>query len=267
MDEKIRIFSVYRITNLVNNKIYIGKTGQNPPIKRWYEHTYKSRNVKNHNRPLYASMAKRGIDKFTFEIIAEANSFENISIMEVDCIKQYDSKNKKNGYNLTDGGEGGELIGYKHSEQTKLNMSIAQQNRILSEETLERLKIAGRKGKGRKHSADAKKRISVKNKAWRKNNKFEHSEETKIKMSKANTGSNNPFYGKKHTEESLEKQKLIHRKNAKRKLSENDIVNIKLLKSNGLIYKEIANIFNCSIDTICDAINGTGNYSNYEDRK
>ena len=59
--------SLYKITNKVNNKMYIGITFQNPPIKRWNGHKSKARN--GGRLPLYESIRKYGEDNFEFEVI------------------------------------------------------------------------------------------------------------------------------------------------------------------------------------------------------
>ena len=58
--------------------------------------------------------------------------------------------------------------------------------------------------KGHKHSEESKKKIAAQ-KGWKQ------SELAKDKISKANMGKSNPFYGKKHSEETLEKMKNSHK--------------------------------------------------------
>ena len=94
---------IYRITNTVNDKVYIGKTSHTLG-KRWKEH-YRNKN--KYNYPLYFAMRKYGFDKFMIEIIEYVD--DNIlNQREIYWIKMYDSF--KTGYNCTLGGEGNMLI-------------------------------------------------------------------------------------------------------------------------------------------------------------
>ena len=55
---------IYKITNKLNNKIYIGKTEHINPEERWREHIgdiYKESNI---DRPLYRAMKKIWSSKF-----------------------------------------------------------------------------------------------------------------------------------------------------------------------------------------------------------
>ena len=65
MSEKI--CGIYKITNKVNGKVYIG---QSRDIKRrWYEHRKVKGDYDRHSYPLYSAIEKYGIDNFEFEII------------------------------------------------------------------------------------------------------------------------------------------------------------------------------------------------------
>ncbi len=89
---------IYKITNTVNGKCYIG---QSRDIEaRWKKHlsVYKS----SPDWELYRAFKKYGISKFTFEIIEECQINE-LNEREIYWIAQYDSFN--NGYNMTLGGE------------------------------------------------------------------------------------------------------------------------------------------------------------------
>lgn len=92
---------IYKITNKINNKVYIGKTEEDPAI-RWQQHIYNmSLGIKYH---LYNAMRKYGLENFTFEILESNLSGDLLSNKEIEYIKIYDSL--KNGYNMTIGGEG-----------------------------------------------------------------------------------------------------------------------------------------------------------------
>lgn len=64
---------IYKITNLVNGKIYIGSShnGYRGFEKRWKDHIKNSKyeNGYSYNYPLYKAMRKYGVENFTYEII------------------------------------------------------------------------------------------------------------------------------------------------------------------------------------------------------
>ena len=97
---------IYKITNRLNNKIYIGLTTQSLE-KRWVSH--KAEGKRGNKKPLYVEMRKYGIKNFTIEEIDHATSLEELGELERKYIKQFDSTNRNKGYNLTYGGEHNEL--------------------------------------------------------------------------------------------------------------------------------------------------------------
>lgn len=98
---------IYKITNLVNQSIYIGQT-VNTIAHRWRDHldTYSNSNSKSHYYILYKAMRKYGIQNFE---ITEVEQCDNnlLNEREYYWIKQFDSYYLHNhGYNMTWGGEG-----------------------------------------------------------------------------------------------------------------------------------------------------------------
>ena len=67
MENKEVYGRIYKITNKVNGKVYIGQTTQYPPEKRFNEHKCKAKNGSKDY--IYRSMREHGIENFTFEII------------------------------------------------------------------------------------------------------------------------------------------------------------------------------------------------------
>ena len=93
---------IYKITNLKNNKCYIGKTLKSIE-KRWEEHCHDYLRRNEEKRPLYSAMKKYGTKNFKVEEIEQCN--ENIvNEREKYWIEYYDSFKK--GYNATLGGDG-----------------------------------------------------------------------------------------------------------------------------------------------------------------
>ena len=91
---------IYKITNDINNKIYIGKTEYSIK-KRFKEHCRDAFRERNEKRPLYDAIKKYGIEHFSIEQIEETDIPEE---REQYWIEQYGSF--KNGYNATLGGDG-----------------------------------------------------------------------------------------------------------------------------------------------------------------
>lgn len=96
------MFSLYKITNKLNQKYYIGQSLY--PEKRWKQH----QNYAKRNHPemyIHRAMAKYGIENFTFEVIAGCKLQEDANEAETIIINQFDSRNPEKGYNIKPGGE------------------------------------------------------------------------------------------------------------------------------------------------------------------
>ena len=98
------MIGIYKIQNLINQKVYIGQS-KNISM-RWRNHRYnaKSNDESINQYPLYRAINKYGIENFLFEILEEC-SIEDLDIREKYWIKEYNSI-VPNGYNQTEGGEG-----------------------------------------------------------------------------------------------------------------------------------------------------------------
>lgn len=80
---------IYKITNNVNNKVYIGQTIQSDAKMRWYSHCDYAR--KGKKSYLYDSMRKHGIDQFHWEIIDQATTLEELNTKEQHWLEHYRS--------------------------------------------------------------------------------------------------------------------------------------------------------------------------------
>jgi hypothetical protein len=92
---------IYKIENLINHKIYIGKTELINPEERWREHVREAGREGRKHRAIYAAMRKYGIENFSFEVLEETQCPNE---REQDYIQEYNSYH--NGYNETLGGDG-----------------------------------------------------------------------------------------------------------------------------------------------------------------
>lgn len=96
---------IYKITNLINQKIYIGLTTCTLK-ERWQNHKGC---VKSDPRHLYRSMRKYGIENFKIEIVEETDSLEKLAQLEDYYINLYNSRDPNIGYNLSAGGQTNQL--------------------------------------------------------------------------------------------------------------------------------------------------------------
>lgn len=105
---------IYKITNTVNGKVYIGKTEQEPK-SRWSDHYKNSLHPEKNPYPLYLAMNKYKRENFIFEVIETVTEDMGVTLNdeEIRFIAEYHSyihDPKCNGYNATIGGDGGSLI-------------------------------------------------------------------------------------------------------------------------------------------------------------
>lgn len=78
---------IYRITNTINGKVYIGQTIQKNPKMRWYDHlSHARRGTKSH---LYDSIRKYGVEAFTWEVIDQATSIDELNNKEEKWVDHY----------------------------------------------------------------------------------------------------------------------------------------------------------------------------------
>jgi group I intron endonuclease len=181
---------IYTITNLQNNKIYVGST-LSKFNKRFNQHKHLLRNNKHPNIYLQNSWNKYGESCFRFEIL-DFELPENCLEIENYWMNLLNTKNLKFGYNILSPTKN--RFGLKHTEESKIKMRLAQlgekshrYGKPLSKEHVESLK---KFHTGRKHSEETKSKISINRKG-------------------KNLKEDNPFYGKKHSKETLEKLKNI----------------------------------------------------------
>ena len=114
---KQRFGCIYRLTNLVTKKTYIGKTVNFKRRMRQHKHS-----MKKGKAYLSRSIRKHGWDNFKKEIIIDDVPEEDLSNLEISYI-EVENTMRPNGYNLSLGGEG--LSGYKASKETREKLSQA----------------------------------------------------------------------------------------------------------------------------------------------
>jgi len=115
------IYSVYKVINTINNKIYIGFDSNWPNRKR----IHKSNSVKL-NYHFYRAIRKHGWDNFQWELLYQSKEKNHCKdIMEPYFIEMYDSFNS--GYNKTKGGEGVFGLHRVQSLEEKQKRSLSMQ--------------------------------------------------------------------------------------------------------------------------------------------
>lgn len=180
---------IYLTTNLINQKIYIGKC-----CKNWNNSlTYLGSGVY-----LNCAIKCYGKENFKKELICYCKDKHELNKMEIFFIDYYDSTNPLIGYNLTNGGDGGDLYFWiKENDQKRYKemmekLSKRTKNRKQSLEHIEKRII---KNTGKKRTKEQRKIMSI-----AQLNKPPMTEETKNKIGLKNTG-------KKRTEETKEKMR------------------------------------------------------------
>lgn len=108
----VLIYKIYKITNLINGKIYVGQTMRSIE-ERFKEHCCTDSAIGN-------AIRKYGKGNFKLELIAECETNEAANELEMYWIKELNCK-APNGYNLTDGGE--RRSGFKHTDEEKAKIA------------------------------------------------------------------------------------------------------------------------------------------------
>jgi group I intron endonuclease len=112
---------IYKYTNKINGKVYIGQTVQTM-ARRHNDHLQDARK-KRHSMPFHNAIRKYGIKSFDKEILFTAFDNESLSESEAYFIQLYKSQNKLLGYNIKNGGGNG-----KHAAETVDKIKTASFN-------------------------------------------------------------------------------------------------------------------------------------------
>jgi group I intron endonuclease len=128
--------NVYKITNTLNGKLYIGYTSSSIE-NRWSRHKYDAERCTNVYRKFYNAIKKYDEDVWLIELLCVTKTIQEAKEKEIEYIQLFDSYNK--GYNSTKGGDGnnGMLI----TEESKLKRSKALVGRKKAASTIEKFKL------------------------------------------------------------------------------------------------------------------------------
>jgi len=190
---------VYKITNTINNKAYIGSAVNLTGRSR--AHFSSLKGGYHHSSKLQRSYNKYGKSVFSFDVLLYCDA-HNLLVYEQAVIDAFDSV--KNGFNIVP--IAGRTVGHKHTEEAKRRMSEIAKGKPKPQMSLEaRKKISLSKiGKKRKpFTEEARKNMSLSHIG---KSRGPHSEETKRKIAEKAAGRT----GKKHSPETLEKIRAAH---------------------------------------------------------
>lgn len=180
---------IYKTTNLINKKIYIGKKHKSEFVPSYY----------GSGVLIKKSIAKYGIENFTVEVIEWCETLEELNIKEKYYIKVLNSDRHTGlGYNISKGGDGGDLFNSLTTEEKKEFIEGCRQRSIGENNP--------NYGNGEKISGDKNpsKRPEVR-KRLRETSSGEGNGMYGV------TGKEHPMYGKHMSEKSKEKMRETRR--------------------------------------------------------
>lgn len=180
------ISGIYKITYIVDGRVYIGKSSS--IYRRWGQYK-RVGNYKDGGSHFIKALKKYGLENFKFEILLETfdlNKWERFFIF------WYNAQNEKYGFNKAPGGEGGNNNYKNWSNELK-----KEHSRKISEANYRRTDLKEFPSKYLSSPEVRKKAIET-----RKRN---IASGDFIMWNKGLKGELHPFFGKKHTKESIKK--------------------------------------------------------------
>jgi group I intron endonuclease len=191
---------IYKITNLINNKIYIGQTIHDNP------------KYLGGGRLIKMAIKKYGRKNFLKEILEICSKKEDLSKKEIYWIKKFNSRDPKIGYNMAEGG-----ASFYINEESRKKISESLKGKYIGKNafrhgiklTEEHKKIISKSNKGKIFSNETRKKMS------KSRIGIIYSLETRKKMSESHRGKKltndhkerigNSLIGRKYSEESIKK--------------------------------------------------------------
>lgn len=122
---------IYSITNKIDNKRYIGSAEN--LIIRWNEHKRDLNKKEHHNSHLQNAWNKYKEEAFIFEVLEYVENKNYLVQIEQYYLDWMETYKKDFGYNISR--TAGSILGYRHTEESKKKISIANKNKIVSDET------------------------------------------------------------------------------------------------------------------------------------
>ena len=212
---------IYRIFCKANQKSYIGQFKKDIPTPRWQRHLRDAE--KGSKCAIHEAIRKHGKDMFEISVICICESQEELDKKEDEYITEYNSMIYDNGYNMVRGGKG-RAPKFHHKEEHKQKMREFMKNRVVSDETKQKISDA-RKGIKNNWSEETRQRVAEASR--KKATGVKHSEETKRKIGEKSKG-RKARLGQKCTEE---QKKKIGDASRGRKFSEETKQNLSRIQS------------------------------------
>lgn len=171
---------IYKVTNTINGKIYIGLCTNQP---------HESEDYLGSGVLILKAISKYGKENFRKEILEQGiENIQKLNEREIFWIEKHNSIDRNVGYNISEGGSGTKGVKKTLEEKERLrNLNLGKKQ---STETIEK---RAKKTRGLKRTEETRRKISTYYK-----NKF-------------SDPSSHPMYGKKHSEETRKKMSESHK--------------------------------------------------------
>jgi len=166
---------IYKITNLINGKIYVGQDA------------FDKRSYYGSGICIKRAIQKYGIENFKKEILEHCKTKKQLNKKEIYWIKKLNSK-APNGYNIVNGGTGGDILSQlskKQQKETKQKISKAHKNSEVAAK--HRLELSEAK-RGTRLTKGTKQKMSKAAKGNQRRKGILHTETTKQKISESLIG-------------------------------------------------------------------------------
>jgi len=151
------MFTVYKITNKINKKLYIGITMKTIE-ERFTRHVNSAEKSKYR---IHAAIRKYGKDNFVIETLAVVDTQEEANALEVQLIRQLNSTDYSVGYNMANGGAG-KSLNISEETRSKIKNSVqAHRDSMTSSEKKALTSKANEAKRGTSESEETKKMKSA----------------------------------------------------------------------------------------------------------
>lgn len=231
---------IYKITNLINHKCYVGKTNNFERRKKDHFRLAKIEGHKEYNKSLYQAIRKYGEENFSFDILESLEDYSKADEKEKYWIQKLDSF--KNGYNESKGGDGGSSKGHCQGSQNGRS--------LLSEQDIIYIRTLFQQGCSRQEAYEPfKEKISINgfSRIW-------------------NGTTWTHIMPEVYTKENINRNAIMGKQKGglqRRKLTIEEVKQIRKWRQEGITYQDIANKLKnkVSLSTIKDV----GNYRTYRE--
>lgn len=203
---------IYKTTNKINGKIYVGKDSNENP-------RYLGSGLL-----VARAIKKYGKENFVKETMEQCESLEKLSEREIYWIKKLNATNKSTGYNIANGGAGGNVYTeYNQDSKKRMIEKLKGKKRpqyVLDKMKEDRIKYPEKyvftelhkKKIGDAHKGKIIKEGQILKLKERMKNFNNYSDEFLLQQSKDKHGKNGPMFGKTHSEETKRKMSESHKK-------------------------------------------------------